>query len=110
MKITLRHVAESAGVSEMAVSAVLHGSGRNVKVSEEKAELIRRIARELHYQPNQLARSLRSRRTRTIGVVFHHLMRLTEENPYFPQLLNGIMAVLFPTGYTLALCPKLSQD
>lgn len=110
MKITLRHVAKSAGVSEMAVSAVLHGSGRNVKVSEEKAELIRKIARELRYQPNQLARSLRSQRTRTIGVVFHHLMRLTEDNPYYPQLLNGIMSALFPAGYSLTLCPKLAQD
>ncbi len=93
----------------MAVSAVLHGTGRNVKVSEAKAELIRKVARELRYQPNHLARSLRNRKTNTIGVVFQHFDRFSDENPYYPQLLNGIIAALFPAGYTLALCPQLVQ-
>ena len=109
MKTTIRDVAERAGVSAMAVSAVLNGAGRNVKVSPEKAELIRKIARELRYQPNHLARSLRNRRTGMVGVVFQHFDRLGDEHPYYPQLLNGVMAALFPADYTLALCPKLIQ-
>ncbi len=109
IKTTIRDVAEAAGVSAMAVSAVLNGAGRNVKVSVEKAEHIRRVARELRYQPNHLARSLRNRRTGMIGVVFQHFGRLGEEHPYYPQLLNGVMAALFPQDYTLALCPRLIQ-
>ena len=93
----------------MTVSKVLHGTGRNVRVSEERSEEIRRIAQELRYQPNHLARSFRSKRTMTVGVVFQHFTRLTEHNPYYPQLLNGVMAALFPRNYTLALCPKLVQ-
>jgi len=93
----------------MAVSAVLHGTGRNVKVSAETSENIRRVARELRYQPNHLARFLRNSRTNTIGVVFQHFERLSDDNPYYPQLLNGIMASLFAVDYTLALCPKLAQ-
>lgn len=110
MKITIRDVAEAAGVSAMAVSKVLHGTGQNVRVSEEKAEKIRKVAREMHYQPNTLARSLRNRRTRMIGVVFQHFERLSQENPYYPLLLNGVMSALFPNDYTLALCPKLVQQ
>lgn len=109
MRTTLRDVAEAAGVSAMSVSAVLNGTGRNVKVSPEKAELIRRIAIELRYQPNQMARSLRNKRTGMVSVVFQHLDRLGEGNPYYPQLLNGVMAALFPAEYTLALCPRLMQ-
>lgn len=109
MKTTIRDVAEAAGVSAMTVSKVLHGTGSNVRVSEERSAEIRRIARELRYQPNHLARSLRSKRTMTVGVVFQHFTRLTEHNPYYPQLLNGVMAALFPQNYTLALCPKLVQ-
>lgn len=105
----MRDVAEAAGVSAMAVSAVLHGTGRNVKVSESKAALIRKVARELRYQPNHLARSLRNRRTNTVGVVFQHFDRFSDENPYYPQLLNGIISALFPAGYTLALCPRLVE-
>ncbi len=109
MKTTIRDVAEAAGVSAMAVSKVLHGSGRNVRVSDETSAVIRRIAAELRYQPNHLARSFRNRRTKMIGVVFQHFERLSEDNPYYPQLLNGVMATLFPADYTLALCPKLVQ-
>jgi LacI family transcriptional regulator len=109
MKTTIRDVAEAAGVSAMAVSAVLHGTGRNVKVSEAKAAQIRKVAQELRYQPNHLARSLRNRKTNTVGVVFQHFDRFSDENPYYPQLMNGIIAALFPAGYTLALCPHLDQ-
>lgn len=91
----------------MAVSAVLNGTGRNVKVSAEKAELIRRLAGEMRYQPNILARSLRNRRTGMVGVVFQHFDRLGSEKPYYPQLLNGVMSALFPEDVALALCPRL---
>ena len=91
----------------MAVSAVLNGAGTNVKVSEERAALIRKIARDLNYHPNHLARSLRNRRTNMVAVVFQHFDRLGEENPYYPQLLNGVMSALFPSNCTLALCPQL---
>ncbi|CAN5697636.1 LacI family DNA-binding transcriptional regulator [soil metagenome] len=110
MKTTIRDVAEAAGVSAMAVSAVLNGAGKNVKVGTEKAEQIRQVARELRYQPNHLARSLRNRRTGMVAVVFQHFDRLGERHPYYPQLLNGVMGALFPADYTLALCPKLLLD
>lgn len=94
----------------MAVSKVLHGAGSNVRVSEARAELIRKIAKEMHYQANDVARSLRSRKTMTIAVVFQHFTNFSDDNPYYPQLLNGVMSALFPAEYTLALCPKLIQN
>ncbi len=109
MKVTIKDVAEAAGVSAMTVSTVLHGSGSNVRFSEETAERIRALAKELHYQPNYVARSLRLKRTNTVGVVFQHFDRLSEDNPYYPKLLNGVMSALFPESYTLALCPSLVQ-
>lgn len=93
----------------MAVSYVLHGTGKNVRVSNETAEKIRRVAQELQYRPNIVARSLRNRQTHMVGVVFQHFGRLTESNPYYPMLLNGVMSALFPEKYTLALCPELVQ-
>ncbi len=108
-KVTIRDVAEAAGVSAMTVSTVLHGAGSNVRVSVETAAKIRSLATELSYQPNTLARSLRSRKTNTVGVVFQHFSRLSEDNPYYPQLLNGVMSALFKEKYTLALCPHLIQ-
>ena len=109
MKVTIRHVAEAAGVSAMAVSKVLHGTVSNVRVSEATAERIKAAAKTLNYRQNLLARSLRFRKTSTVGVVFQHFDRFSNDNPYHPMLLNGIMAGLFEADYTLALCPKLVQ-
>lgn len=110
MKATIRSVAEAVGLSPMAVSAVLNGGGRNVKVSAEKAELIRRVAKEQNYQPNSIARALRNRRTHVIGLVFQHFERFGDHQPYYPQLFNGVVEALFAKGYTMALCPKMILD
>lgn len=94
----------------MAVSKVLHGTGQNVRVSEQTAQKIRVAASELKYQPNAFARNLKAGKTNTVGVVLQHFGGFVEGNPYFPQLFNGIVSALFPANYTLALCPKLVQD
>lgn len=95
----------------MSVSVVLNGSGRNkVTVSEAKAELIRRVAREMRYQPNRLARSLRSRKTNQVAVVFQHFFGIGPDNPYHIQLLSGVTKALFDQGYSMTLCPKLIVD
>jgi len=93
----------------MSACAVLTGGGRNVKVSEDKAKLIREKAKELSYEPNLMGRGLRTSKTDTIGVVFQNLQTFGEEPYYYQQLLDGIMAALFPHGYTLALSPMLIQ-
>ncbi len=107
MRTTIRDVAERAGVSAMAVSVVINGAGQNVTISQEKAERIRRAARELRYQPNHLARSFRTQKTGQVAVVFQHLGRLGQEHPYHSLILNGVMEALFPRGYTLSLCPRM---
>lgn len=111
MKTTIRDVALAAGVSPMAVSVVLNGTGRNkVTVSAEKAERIRQIARDLRYQPNRIARSLRNRRTSQVAVVFQHFFEIGLQNPYHVLMLNGVTTALFPRGYAMTLCPKMIVD
>ena len=110
MRVTLRDVAEASGVSVMAVSKVLHGTSRSVRVSEQTSEKIVRIAKQLEYRPNSVARSLRSRRTKMVAVVFQHVYRVGEDNPYPSLLLNGVMSALFPQDYTLSLCPDLGKS
>lgn len=111
MRVTIRDVAERAGVSAMAVSAVLNGSGgRKVTVTAEKAERIRAAARELRYRPNHLARSLRNNRTQQIAVVFQNFGRFLPQSTYRGDVMNGVMEALFPNDYTLSLCPKLIRD
>lgn len=65
-------IARQAGVSRMAVSAVLMGTGEGrVRVAAETAERIRRIASELGYRPNLAARQLSGQRSDVIALVAH---------------------------------------
>lgn len=70
LRTRLSDVARQAGVSKVAVGKVLLGSGGpQVRVSEATAARIRRIARELNYQPNLAARQLAGKGSGAIGVV-----------------------------------------
>jgi len=111
MRVTIRDVAERAGVSPMAVSVVLNGTGgRKVTVTPEKADRIRQAARELRYQTNHAARIFRTGRTGQIAVVFQNFGRFFPQSTYRGDVMNGVMEALFPANYTLCLCPKLIRE
>lgn len=95
-KISLKDVAEAAGVSTTLVSFVLNGNNKEYRVGEETSERIRRIARELNYQPNIAAKSLRSGKTRTIGLVVSDI-----SNPFFSQLARVVEDEVTRRGYSV---------
>lgn len=78
---TIRDVARRAGVSVGTVSHVLTGSGT---VSETRRERVLKAIRELDYEPNSVARSLKTRQTMMLGAVISDIT-----NPFFPQLVRG---------------------
>lgn len=92
----LKDVAARAGVSTATVSRVLNGLG---PTSEEVRGRVFRAAKELDYHPNWLARSLRARRTNTIGLVLPDI-----ENPFFTSLVKGAERAAGLRGWNLILC------
>ena len=87
MKATIKDVARAADVSPSTVSRALHD---NPRISEEMRERIKRIAREMDFHPNQMARSLVSRRTRIVGIVFPGDVSKNLGNPFYPSVLQGL--------------------
>lgn len=65
--VTLKDIAERAGVSMMTVSRVMNGN--HGKVSEKTAEKIRSLAEEMNYIPNSSARSLAAKSSKIIAVI-----------------------------------------
>jgi len=106
---TLREVAEAAGVSVSAVSKVLHGRGKNIRVSEATADVIRKAADQLRYHPNALARSLRMSRTQTIGLLWEHMQSIANGPLYYVHLLDGVSSELFRNHYRLTILPELPE-
>lgn len=92
--VTIRTIAERCGLSVAAVSRALNGRSG---ISEEKAEQVRRIAQEMGYQPNEAARTLKTNRSKLIGVLYHNIMA----HEFFSQVLEGIRSEAEKAGYEI---------
>ena len=78
---TQKDLAKLAGVSAGTVSNVISGS---VKVSEKAREKVLKAIRKLNYQPNLIARSLKTNRTNMLGIVVPDITI-----PFFPKVIRG---------------------
>jgi LacI family transcriptional regulator len=92
---TMADVARLAGVGTMTVSRVLTGSAG---VSKATAERVYRAIKTLHYQPNEVARSLRAVSSKTIGVIVPYLY-----DPFFATCAHAISTVAKQHGYSVIL-------
>lgn len=91
--MTLREVAEAAGVHPGTASRALNIGTRSL-VRPETVDRVTAAAEALGYRPNFLARSFKTRRTMSIGVVVPDIT-----NPLFPPMLRGIEDRLEADGY-----------
>ncbi|HBE78374.1 MAG TPA: LacI family transcriptional regulator [Firmicutes bacterium] len=93
---TIYDVAKQLGVSTATVSRVINGTGR---VSEETRDKVKAIIAELGYQPNQIARTLTTKKSKLIGLIIADIT-----NPFYPALARGVQDVCHSAGYDLLLC------
>lgn len=100
---TLRDVADAAGVHAATASRALNPETRRL-VNADTARRVLKAAETLGYQPNPIARSLKTAKSRTIGLVLPDLT-----NPLFPPIVRGIEDVLGPAGYS-ALIVNTDND
>jgi LacI family transcriptional regulator len=96
MTATITDVARRANVSTATVSRVLSGGGA---ARDETRERVLAAARELGYRPSGVARSLRQRATRTLGLIVTDI-----ENPFFPELVRTVEDAAREQGYAILLC------
>ncbi|MGR6318941.1 LacI family DNA-binding transcriptional regulator [Micromonospora soli] len=94
--VDLRQVAAVSGVSLSTASRALSGSGR---VSDATRQRVRRVAEDLGYRPNALARGLRTSHSRLIGLVVTNLV-----NASFHAIAEVVHNRLKLSGYHLVLC------
>ena len=93
--VTLRDVAQRAGVSSRTVSNVVNGYA---PVSEATRARVQQAVDELGYRPNVLARHLAAGRSGQIAVVVPYL-----DTPYFSELLQGIIRAARVQGYNVLI-------
>jgi LacI family transcriptional regulator len=96
-RVRMRDVAKAAGVSQTTASFVLSERGSSA-IPLKTQEHVRRVAREMGYEPNLLARSLGRQKTDTIGLMISEL-----ENPFFVNILKNVEKQVFEAGYQVLL-------
>ena len=101
---TLREVAEAAGVHPATASRALNASTESL-VNVATAARIQKVAKELGYTPNPIARSLKTSRSTSIGLIIPDLT-----NPLFPPIARGVDDVLRPLGYNAWIVNTDSQN
>jgi LacI family transcriptional regulator len=95
-RVTIKDIAQEAGVSPQTVSRAINDKG---EISPQTQERILRIAKRMGYRPNSIARSLATRRTQNIGLVVPDV-----SNPFFASLARGIEDAAHQANYNVFLC------
>jgi LacI family transcriptional regulator len=94
-RVTLKQVAQAAGVSLASASYAINGAG---SVGEATREHVLKIAAELGYRPNQSAKAMKTGRTGAIGLILPDLT-----NPFFPSLAQRVIQAARAHGYSVFL-------
>src|SRR6266404_3087444 len=92
--VTIRDVAKESGFSSTTVSIVLNNAPLARYIPAVTKKRIERAAQKLGYRPNQFARSLRSKRSHTVGVMVADMT-----DPYCTLVLRGIENTLYQSSY-----------
>lgn len=99
-RTTIKDIAQTANVSIATVSRVING---NPTVTPEIYDKVMAVIAQMGYYPNQMARSLKATRTKTIGVVIPDIT-----NEYIARMISVIDGYMQSKGYTLILSSAIN--
>lgn len=95
-KITISDIAKLANVSKTTVSRVLSQSNL---VNKETQNNVLKIIKKYNFQPSIIARSLKTRKTKTIGVILADI-----DNPFYSRIAKGIIDTAERANYNVIIC------
>lgn len=96
MPVTMRDVAQKAGVSIKTVSRVVNDQG---EISDETRQRVMTAITELGYRPSRIARAMVTQRTHTVGMVIPDIT-----NPFFPEVARGVQDLAQAKDYNVFIC------
>ena len=99
-KVTLKQIAKELDVSISTVSKSLRNS---LEIGEDTRLKVQAFAKFYNYKPNNIALSLKNRKTKTIGIIIPEIV-----HHFFSTVINGIEQVANENGYSVIIC--LSDD
>ncbi|MBM3285154.1 MAG: LacI family transcriptional regulator [Candidatus Aminicenantes bacterium] len=97
--MSIKQIQKLTGFSYSTISRVLNGKAKDFRISDETCRVILDAAEKVEYRPNILARSLRLKKSMTIGLIVPDI-----QNPFFGELAWRIERLLREHGYSTILC------
>jgi len=107
MPVTLKDIAIHVGKSVSTVSRALGGFD---DIGPETRQEIQRVALEMGYEPNVAARNLQKQRTDTIALILPGSNQLQFSDPFFSELLSGIVSTAAQKGFMLNITTESMDD
>lgn len=105
--VTIKDVAELAGVSKSTVSRVLSDSPR---ISQATKNKVYEAMKELGYHPNEIARSLANSKSNTLGIVMPNGTDEFYSNSFFQESLRGISHIAMEKGYDILISTSKNSE
>jgi len=95
-KVTIADIARLSGVSKTTVSRILPGKSELVK--KETREKVLKTKKEKNYKPSIIARSLRTKKTKAVGLILADI-----ENPFYARVAKGVLDTAEKLNYTVII-------
>ncbi|SFB82818.1 LacI family transcriptional regulator [Parapedobacter composti] len=103
-KILISDIARDLGVSVTTVSFILNGKAKEKRISEGLTKRVLDYVQKVGYKPNELAKSLRTGKTKIIGLIIEDI-----SNPFFANIARLIEAKAYSKGYRIIYCSTDNQ-
>lgn len=104
-KETLSTIAHRTGFSISTISRVLSGKAEQYRICDSTVKAIKEEARKCHYSPDVVARSLRTRRTYTIGLLVPEI-----QNPFFANISSIVIQRAKEKGYNIIVADSMEKE
>ena len=95
-QVTIKDIAKELGISPSTVSRALKD---HPDISPKTRKAVKELAEKLHYEPNAIALSLRSKSSKTIGVIIPQIVHF-----FFSSVISGIEEISYESGYNVIMC------
>ena len=98
-KLSIVDIANALNVSKTTISFILNGRAQEKRISAELVETVMKYVDEVGYKPNSLAKSLRTGKSNTIGLMVEDI-----SNPFFASIARLIEERAYKNGYKIIYC------
>ena len=104
-RLSISDIANNLGVSVTTVSFILNGKAKEKRISDALAKRVLDYVKKVDYKPNQLAKSLRTGKSKSIGLLVEDI-----SNPFFANIADRIEKLAYDHGYHIIYCSMKNDE